>query len=134
MHKALYCLIICLVIIFTNNQLIAEESIDNEKLKLLDAIRIGKDALIKINPEIWNRTLEIEADVVNSKWAKYIELNPFILKDPDIENITVKNLKYWAIYYSTKPKDIAPKAIWHGPEAFIFIDCNSNEIIKILLW
>ena len=115
--------------------LIASDDIAKEKFHLSDAVKMGKDVLMKMDPGVWSGPLETNADDENSKWKKYKKSNPGILKDPVIKNLTRSDKKYWIIYYSANTEEIVDtKVISHGQEAFVFIDPDLKEIINILLW
>ena len=73
MYRILFSLTICLLIIFTCNHLIAEENLEMKNFQLSDAIKLGKNFLIKLDPKIWDKELEIIADSENLEWKKYIE-------------------------------------------------------------
>lgn len=123
----------------------------NEPITLEKAIKIGKQKLVSINKEWWDRKLTINADNNNSSWKRHTEIYPSVLNDGLIVNMEINKQEYWAIYYKptyeededeklpVMDEELLKEGWTYEPvvfpiSAYVFIEKGTGLVLGVLLY
>lgn len=98
--------------------------VEESNVTLNEAKATAGEELAKLSYDI--ESMEVTADEQNSKWEKYVSIEPSVLDGKTVKGMRLEDKDYWAIYFRPEKRSVL------GGDAWVFVDKASGKVIGIL--